>query len=46
MSRPAIMLPKARRVIGFMMVGLFSFIGVTGSVRMNPVWTSMVIRIV
>lgn len=46
MSRPARILPRARRVIGLMMVGLFSFIGVIEGVRVNPVWTSRVIRMV
>lgn len=36
MIRPARMLPRARRVIGLMMVGLFSFIGVIVGVRVNP----------
>lgn len=43
-SRPAIMLPRARRVIGLRIVGLFSFMGVMGGVRLNPVWTSRVSR--
>lgn len=46
MSRPARMLPRARRVIGLMMVGLFSFIEMVGGVRVNPVWTSRVMRMV
>lgn len=44
MSRPARMLPRARRVSGAVIVGLFSFIGGFGGVRGNPVWTSSVIR--
>lgn len=44
MSRPARMLPRARRVIGLMIVGLFSFMGVIVGVRVCPVWTSKVIR--
>lgn len=44
MSRPARMLPRARRVIGLVIVGLFSFMGVIVGVRVNPVWTSKVMR--
>lgn len=44
MSRPARMLPRARRVSGFVIMGLFSFIGVFVGMRGNPVWTSSVIR--
>lgn len=44
MSRPAIMLPKARRVIGLMIAWSFSFIGTVVAIRVNPVWTSSVIR--
>lgn len=44
MSRPAAMLPRARRVMGLMIVGLFSFIGVIVVARVNPVCTSMVRR--
>lgn len=45
-SRPAMMLPRARRIIGLVIVGSFSFIGVVGGIRVNPVWTSSVMRIV
>lgn len=44
MSRPAVMLPRARRVIGLMSVGVFSFMGVIVDVRGDPVWTSRVMR--
>lgn len=44
MSRPAVMLPSARRVIGFVICGLFSFIGVTVGIRVNSVCTRRVIR--
>lgn len=44
MSRPAMMLPKARRVIGLRVSGLFSFIGVTARVRVNSVCARRVIR--
>ena len=44
MSRPARMLPRARRVIGLVIVGLFSFIGTIVGVRVNPVWTRRVMR--
>ena len=44
MNRPARMLPRARRMIGLMIVGLFSFMGVIVGVRVNPVWTIRVIR--
>lgn len=43
---PAIMLPNARRVMGEVTAGLFSFIGVKGGIRTKPVCTSTVIRIV
>lgn len=43
-SNPAVMLPRARRVIGLMISGLFSFVGVIGGMRLNPVCTSRVIR--
>lgn len=46
MISPAVMLPRARRVIGATTAGLFSFIGVRGGIRVNPVCTSMVMRIV
>lgn len=38
------MLPRARRVIGLMIVGLFSFIGGDGIMRVNPVCTRRVMR--
>ena len=44
MSRPIIMLPAARRVMGLMTAGLFSLIGVVGGVRVNPVWVRRVMR--
>lgn len=44
MSRPAIMLPSASRVIGAVTAWLFSFAGVIEGVRVNPVWTSRVMR--
>ena len=44
MSRPARMLPRARRVIGLVTAGLFSFTGVVAGTRVNPVWTSRVMR--
>lgn len=44
MRRPAMMLPNASRVIGLVIVGEFSLIGVMGGIRLNPVWTMMVIR--
>lgn len=37
MSRPAVMLPMASRVIGLMSVGLFSFMGVIVGMRGNSV---------
>lgn len=43
---PAVMLPSASRVIEAITAGLFSFIGVRGGIRTNPVCTSTVIRIV
>lgn len=46
MMNPAVMLPRARRVNGEVIAGLFSFIGVKGGIRVNPVCTSTVIRIV
>lgn len=46
MMNPAVMLPRARRVIGEVTAGLFSFIGVRGAIRTNPVCTSTVMRIV
>ncbi len=42
--RPAMMLPKANRMIGRMAEGVFSLIGVIGMVRLYPVWTSRVMR--
>lgn len=44
MSSPAVMLPRARRVIGLMIVGLFSFIEVVDEVRVNPVCTRRIMR--
>lgn len=41
---PAIMLPRARRVRGAVISGLFSFIGVIGGIRVCPAWTRRVIR--
>ena len=46
MSRPAVMLPRARRVKGEVIAGLFSFIGVRGGIRVDPACTSTVMRIV
>lgn len=46
MMNPAVMLPSASRVIGEVTAGLFSFIGVSGGIRTNPVCTRTVIRIV
>lgn len=43
-SSPARMLPRARRRMGEVMVGLFSSMGVIVAVRVNPVWTSRVMR--
>lgn len=37
MRKPARMLPSARRVIGEVTAGLFSFIGVKGGIRTKPV---------
>lgn len=44
-SRPARMLPRARRVIGFIICGLFSLTGATVGVRVNSVCTRRVIRV-
>lgn len=44
MSKPAVMLPIARRMIGFVIIELFSLMGVIGGVRVGPVWTKMVMR--
>lgn len=44
MSSPAMMLPRARRVIGLVVVGLFSFIEGIVIMRVYPVWTNRVIR--
>lgn len=44
MSRPAVMLPKARRVIGLVIVLLFSLMGVSAVSRVKPVWTISVMR--
>jgi len=41
---PAVMLPRASRVIGRIIIGLFSFIGRTVGDRVGPVCTSRVIR--
>lgn len=38
------MLPRARRVMGFVIIGLFSFVGEFVGVRGKPVWTSSAIR--
>lgn len=46
MRSPAVMLPSARRVRGEVTAWLFSFIGVSGGIRVNPVCTSTVMRIV
>lgn len=43
-SRPAMMLPRARRVIGLVICGLFSFIGVIVGIRVNFVCTRRAIR--
>lgn len=43
---PAVMLPSARRVIGERIAGLFSFIGVRTGMRVYPVCTIRVIRVV
>lgn len=43
-SSPAMILPRARRVMGRMAEGVFSSIGVIGGVRVYPVWTRMVMR--
>lgn len=43
-SRPAVMLPRAKRVMGLVIAGLFSFIEMVGVVRVKPVWTSRDIR--
>lgn len=37
MSRPIIMLPIARRVMGLVTAGLFSLIGMIGGMRVGPV---------
>lgn len=44
MRKPARMLPRARRVMGLMIRGLFSLMGEIGGVRLCPVWTRMVRR--
>lgn len=41
---PAIMLPRASRVNGAVISGLFSFIDVIGGTRVRPAWTRMVMR--
>lgn len=43
-SIPIVMLPRASRVRGPVIRGLFSFIGVIGSVRVCPACTSSVMR--
>lgn len=43
-SRPAIMLPRANRIIGRIAEGVFSLIGVIVMVRLYPVWTKKVMR--
>lgn len=45
-KNPARMLPSARRVMGEVTAGLFSFTGVKGGIRTKPVCTNMVMRIV
>ena len=44
MSRPTVMLPMARRVMGLITAELFSLIGVVEGVRVNPVWVRRVMR--
>lgn len=44
MISPAIMLPMARRVIGLMTVGLFSFSNIVEGYRGCPVCTNVIIR--
>lgn len=44
MRKPARMLPKARRVIGLMIRGLFSLMGEIEDRRVYPVWTRIVRR--
>ena len=46
MRKPAVILPSASRVIGEVTAGLFSFMGVRGGIRVKPVCTSVVMRIV
>lgn len=46
MMNPAMMLPRARRVIGEVTAGLFSFIGVSGGIRAKPACTKIVMRMV
>lgn len=41
---PAMMLPRASRVRGAVISGLFSFIGTIGGIRVCPAWTRMVMR--
>lgn len=43
-SRPAMMLPKASRMIGKIAEGVFSLIGEVAMVRLYPVWTNRVMR--
>jgi len=41
---PSIMLPRARWVIGRIIIGLFSFVGRIADDRVDPVCTSRVMR--
>lgn len=43
-NSPAVILPKARRVMGLTIIGLFSLIGEMEVIRVKPVCTSKVIR--
>lgn len=43
-SKPAMMLPKARRIMGRMAGGVFSLMGVIVGVRVCPVWIRRVMR--
>lgn len=43
-SKPAVILPRARRMIGLVIVWLFSFTGMSVIMRVNPVWTIDVMR--
>lgn len=44
LSRPARMIPMARRVIGLHSVGLFSFIGASVGMQVGPAWASRVVH--